>query len=286
MSSQAEEFLKAHDYEGDFWPGFVDILSGIILALSFLVLVAGIIIALIFKVNATVKITEEEKEIYKYILAILEKSPLLQEAQFDIIEKARRGNELQVLIQTAQQELEDIAERTHVVRNEYPDLKRRITQEINFLENKVSELSSPPQGRRESTLAFPGNVAEGSVVNNLIQPVDKNWTVRSFSNGLLVQFANVSSIKPSEGIYNEMRFEVSKWLEKIPATATLQLEVHPAQVAHETIAKKDALARVIYLRDVIKTVRGQQKMSLREAAVEPEALKEERYGWIYIFSKK
>ena len=280
MKDIQEDRTQDHNYEGDFWPGFVDIMSGIILALSFLVLIAGIIIAIIFKVNVTVKILKDEEILYKYVLTILQESPLLTEAQFDVIEKAKEGEVLRVLVSDTARELENVAERTHVVREEYPELKRRILQEISFLELQVDQLSNPPQGQTESLLKSKGGFSNNTVARSKVPPAEKNWDVRRFNESLLVQFTNASSARPEAEAFAEFRASLLQWLND--RKGTIQLSVKSADAVYQSLANRDSLARVLYVRDVIRSFDPTIKMSISKNANTPEKLKDEKFGWILI----
>ena len=154
MSSE-EQILDQQGYEDDFWPGFVDILSGLILIFAFMVLVAGIIIALIFQIDPTVR---ETPRIFRNILTVVQQSPLTISARFDVIERAKAGNEVQLLVDETRNQLEVIGRRTHQVLENYPILERKLVQEIRFLQREINLVKeSPPQrGTTQKVRDFQG----------------------------------------------------------------------------------------------------------------------------------
>ena len=273
---------EGQDYEGDFWPGFVDILSGLILALSFLVLVAGIIIALIFKVNVTI-IQKEEQVIYKYILAIIEESPLLIDAQFDILDRAEEGDLTQVLVETTKQQLEEAFLRTHNLKENYPDLKKRLEQEIKFLEEEVEERKSPPpQGVTEIAFAESPNAdADAPPSINKMEPSEKNWEVRSFGNDLVILFENSSSAKPENVDLLRMRARIGDWLAGFEEKS-VTLKVEGALTEFAGLARKDALSRVLFVRDLMRLLDGELKFNISAITEEIPELQDEKNGWILI----
>jgi hypothetical protein len=251
--------IEQQDHSDDFWPGFVDILSGLILIFSFLILVAGVVIAVIYQTYSTVKLPPTK---FTHVLAIIQQSPLLVKAQYDIIEEVKRESNLQILVRQTKQQLEDIAEKTNRVLIDFPDLKRKIVQEIRFLQKEIRlvKASPPPEGKTQKALDNQGGrLADFKEADNIPPLGVKNWEVldSAVAGGskdfLFIGFNTPQSLPPTEEMDKKLRIALREWLRANPNNNEPKIAVANAVVPYAGIAPRDSLRRALFLRNLMKT---------------------------------
>lgn len=271
---------EQQSYGDDFWPGFVDILSGLILIFSFLILVAGVVIAVIYQTFSTVIIPPTK---FTHVLAIIQRSPLMIPAQYDIIEEIKRESRIQVLVQKTQQQLEDIGERTNRVLEDFPDLKRQLQQEINFLQEQIRlvKVSPPPEGRTQKPVDNQGGrLVDRQGTNNIPIADSENWETSLIEDGkLFIAFDTPDSLPPTGAKNQALRGDLKAWLDNYPNLLEPKVYVANAIVPYAGIASRDALRRALYLRELFK----QMKAGIRVKIISVENDRENQpNGWIEI----
>ena len=274
---------ESQDYGDDFWPGFVDILSGLILIFSFLILVAGVVIAVIYQTHSTVKLPPTK---FTQVLAIVQQSPLVIKAQYDVIEEIKKEDEIQVLVQKTQQQLEDIAEKTNRVLNNFPDLKRKLVQEIRFLQEEIRlvKVSPPPEGKTQKPVDNDGGRLKESKGADNIPSLDvQNWEVVSSDNlsedNLFITFKTPNSLPPTEEMDNKLRSALREWFKNNPNVVKPKIFVANAVVPYSGIAPRDSLRRALFLRELIKTYKKDIKVQIIATENDKET---HLNGWIEI----
>lgn len=271
-----EQILDNQDYEGDFWPGFVDILSGLILIFAFLILVAGIVIAIIFKVDATVI---EPPQPFQNILTVLQESPLVVPARFDIIERIKEGDEVQVLVEQTKQQLEEVARETYQVLENYPVLERKLVQEIRFLQREIKLVTeSPPQrGTTQLVRDFEGGRIEDTGVGT-IAPNDTGWDISVIDNGQAVEivFNDASAAPPDDETDIALRQTVSQWL-RVNGFSSITIAVANADVTYSALAQRESLNRAIFMRNILRRLNGNLSISIETVENDDQT---KTFGWI------
>ena len=270
-----DQIIDQQDYEGDFWPGFVDILSGLILVFSFLVLVAGIIIAVIIEIDSTVEVPPEP---FENILNIVKESPITIPSRFDVIENTVPGDEPQVLVAETVRQLEIIGERSNTILKDFPVLERKLTQEIRFLQEelRIVQSSPPPEGETQKAADFRGGLDDGQNADNFISE-SINWRARVDGQDIFITFSDPSSNLPDEEIAGELRNSIRNWVNAQSTLGTVSIIVASAITPFETIAQRDSLKRVLYVRSILRKVNPGIKVSIQSFA---NTLAQEGNGWI------
>lgn len=276
------EIQEEERYGDEFWPGFVDILSGLILIFSFLILVAGIVLAVIYQVHSTVKIPTTK---FTHVLAIAQQSPLVVPAQYGIIEEIKREKEQQVLVRRTKQVLEDIAEKTNRILNDFPDLKRQLEQEIRFLQEEIRlvKVSPPPEGKTQKAVDRKGGtLANAKGIDNLPATDSDNWEIvdNEGSNGsLFITFRTPNSLPPTEAKAKKLRATLQRWISINSESVEPELVVANAVVPYAGIASRDSLRRALFLRELMQTLRAGVRVRIVSTENNREA---HPNGWIEI----
>lgn len=271
-----EEILDQQDYEGDFWSGFVDILSGLVLIFSFLILVAGIIIAVIYQTFSTVKIPPEP---YKFVLTTIQQSPLTIFSQYDVIEDIEKRDKTHVLVNKTRQKLESVGQKAHQILANYPILERRLVQEIRFLQE---EISPPPEGETQQARDFKGGRNNLSGADN-IPPAEVNWDTVVDGQEIFISFDKADSSPPQGIILDKLRNTLRNWTNNRPKMNTIQLLVANAVTPYRALAQKDALKRALLIRNLLRNLR--YKFNVKIISAE-SGFANHSFGWIRVREEK